>query len=117
MLARDMLSTALLFFGVVLGPAILLITVVAYGASAGMRWLADYRKRCYVRSLPCTKCGYFTNDEFLPCAVNPLHVLTDEAHSCYDFAAKQESASQVQSEKHQATGSFGGSTVKATRAV
>ena len=85
MLAEEIVSTALLLLGVVLGPAIFLCTVVGYGVSRVRSRLAEYREQRYLRSLPCGACRYFANNEFLPCAINPLCVLTNEAHHCNDF--------------------------------
>jgi len=82
---QDVVSTALLFLGVVLGPAIFLFVIVGCGISKMRSLLADYREQRYLRSLPCGTCRYFANNEFLPCATNPLSALTDEAHSCRDF--------------------------------
>lgn len=83
--AKEIVSTALLFLGVVLGPAIFLFTIVGYGISRLLKLLAEHREQRYLRSLPCGTCRYFSNNEFLPCAINPLSVLTEEAHICGDF--------------------------------
>lgn len=85
MLAKEIVSTALLLFGIVIGPALFLLTLIVYGVTRISSWVAEYREQRYLRSLPCGQCRYFANDEFLPCAVNPLQVLTDESHNCYDF--------------------------------
>lgn len=83
---EEVVATALLFLGVVLGPAIFLLAIISWVAKKLILMVVAYRQRQYLRSLPCRNCRYFTNDEFLPCAVNPLQALTDEAHSCYDFS-------------------------------
>ncbi|MEL6491249.1 MAG: hypothetical protein AAFV85_09210 [Cyanobacteria bacterium J06634_6] len=87
MSAENIASTALLFLGVVLGPLIFFASIVAYGVKRIAVLFCEYRERRYLRSLPCGRCQYFANDEFLKCAVNPLQALTDEAHHCRDFAA------------------------------
>ncbi|MEM9087518.1 MAG: hypothetical protein AAGC93_02125 [Cyanobacteria bacterium P01_F01_bin.53] len=86
MLAKEIVSTALLLFGIVIGPALFLLTIIVYGVTRVSAWVREYREQRYLRSLPCGQCRYFANDEFLPCAVNPLQVLTDESRHCDDFA-------------------------------
>lgn len=86
MLAKDIVSTALLLFGIVIGPALFLLTIIVYGVTRASAWVREHREQRYLRSLPCGQCQYFANDEFLPCAVNPLQVLTDESRHCHDFS-------------------------------
>ncbi|RZM78688.1 hypothetical protein [Leptolyngbya iicbica] len=46
--------------------------------------------------LPCRHCQYFNANRFLPCAVNPVQVLTPEASDCTDFqAANSQAASRT----------------------
>ncbi len=85
MTVEEIISTILLFLGVLLGPAVFFVAVVGYGAKKALSLIAEYRQRRYLRSLPCSKCLYFANSEYLQCAVNPLQVLTDEAQSCHHF--------------------------------
>ena len=85
MSAANIASMTLLFLGVVLGPLIFFVTVAAYGIKMIAIRLADYRAKRYLQSLPCGQCQYFTIDEFLKCAVNPLAALTDDACHCRDF--------------------------------
>ena len=85
MTVEEIISTILLFLGVLLGPAVFFAAVVGYGAKKALSLIAEYRQRRYLRSLPCGACRYFANNEFLPCAINPLCVLTNEAHHCNDF--------------------------------
>ena len=87
MVPADMVSTVLLFLGVLLGPVIFLATVVGYAVKRGLAIFAEYKHRRYVRSLPCSSCLYLSSNEYLPCAVNPAQVMTDEAHHCGDFAS------------------------------
>lgn len=87
MTAADIVSAGLLLFGVLLGPIIFVASVVAYVVKRATSMWKTYRERCYVRSHPCGNCRYFTNGDFLKCAVNPIAVLTEEARSCHDFAA------------------------------
>jgi len=61
---KEIVSTALLFLGVVLGPVIFLLTIVGYGLSRMRSLLAEYREQRYLRSLPCGTCRYFANNEF-----------------------------------------------------
>lgn len=84
-MAEEIVSTALLFLGVVLGPAIFLLSILVYGVNRTISWVAKYKEQRYLRSLPCSNCRYFMNGEFLQCAVNPRQVLTDDASRCYDF--------------------------------
>lgn len=42
--------------------------------------------------LPCRHCQYFNANRFLPCAVNPVQVLTPEAVDCTDFQAVHQPA-------------------------
>ncbi len=84
--AKDIVSTALLLLGVVLGPAIFLSTVIWYGVTRVLLQVREIREQRYLRSLPCKICQYFTNDDFLQCAVNPCQVMTEEARQCYDFS-------------------------------
>ncbi|MEM9151964.1 MAG: hypothetical protein AAGB19_16120 [Cyanobacteria bacterium P01_F01_bin.3] len=83
--AKDIVSTALLFLGVVIGPAVFLFTIVGYGISRMLSIAAEYREQRYLRSLPCSTCRYFANNEFLPCAINPQQALTAAARDCNDF--------------------------------
>lgn len=39
--------------------------------------------------LPCTRCHYFQANHYLPCAVNPLLVMTAEAKHCCDFQTRE----------------------------
>jgi len=87
MSASEIVSTALILFGILLGPAIFFTTVIVYGVKRARCLWAEYQQRRYVRSLPCATCRYFTDGEFIQCAVNPLEVLTEDARSCRDFAA------------------------------
>jgi len=96
MSAADIASTALLFLGVVLGPLIFFASVVAYGVKRMAALWSEHWERQYLKSLPCGRCQYFTNDEFLQCAVNPLQALTDEACHCRDFA--EVASSQITNE-------------------
>ena len=44
----------------------------------------------YVRRLhqiPCSRCGYFTGDYRLKCAVHPISALTEEAIDCMDYVS------------------------------
>ncbi|MEL6553029.1 MAG: hypothetical protein AAFQ63_06120 [Cyanobacteria bacterium J06621_11] len=86
MVPADMVSTGLLFLGVLLGPVIFFATIIGYAMKRGMSLVAQYKHQRYVRSLPCSHCLYCSPNEYLKCAVNPMQVLTDEAHNCYDFA-------------------------------
>jgi len=83
---KDVVSTVFLFLGVLLGPAIFFVSVIAYGVKRGSARLSQYQEHRYWNSLPCGRCQYFTRSEYLNCAVNPLQVLTDEACHCRDFA-------------------------------
>ena len=83
--AKEVVSTALLFLGVILGPIIFLATIVGYGISRMLSIAAEYREQRFLRSLPCSTCRYFSNNEFLPCAIAPQHVLTADARGCVDF--------------------------------
>ncbi|MEL7141794.1 MAG: hypothetical protein AAFS04_15400 [Cyanobacteria bacterium J06631_9] len=87
MTAADIVSAGLLLFGVLLGPVIFVASVVAYGTKRAVSMWKVYQERRYVRSHPCGNCRYFTNGDFLKCAVNPIAVLTEDARSCHDFAA------------------------------
>lgn len=87
MSASEIVSTALILFGILLGPAIFFTTIIVYGVKRALCLWTEYQQRCYVRSLPCSTCHYFTDGEFIQCAVNPLEVLTEDARSCQDFAA------------------------------
>lgn len=89
MSAKEMVSTGLLFLGVVLGPTIFLLSIVGYGVTRTMSWVGELKEQRYLRSLPCRNCRYFTNSEFLQCAVNPQQVLTDEARSCHNSDLKK----------------------------
>jgi len=91
---KDIVSTALLLFSIVIGPAIFVLTIVGYGVQQIIAITRQYREQRYLcwhrlslrESLPCRNCQYFANDEFLPCAVNPLEALTEAANSCHDFS-------------------------------
>ncbi|MEO0770344.1 MAG: hypothetical protein AAFY72_13095 [Cyanobacteria bacterium J06649_4] len=83
--AKEVVSTALLFLGVILGPVIFVSTIVGYGVARLLSIAADYQEQRFLRSLPCSTCHYFANNEFLRCAINPQDVLTSEARSCSDF--------------------------------
>ncbi len=37
------------------------------------------------KELPCGRCQYFSDNPYLPCAVNPGEVLTEEARDCGSF--------------------------------
>ena len=87
MTVADMVSAGLLLLGVFLGPVIFVASVVAYGVKSAVLMWKTYQERRYVRSHPCGNCRYFTNGDFLKCAVNPTAVLTEDARSCHDFAA------------------------------
>lgn len=90
MLAEEIVSTALLFLGIVLGPAIFLLSIVGYCVTRAIAHIQKQKERRYVRSLPCSHCRYFAHGELLKCAVNPQQVLTDEAHDCSDFACEND---------------------------
>ena len=85
-MAEDIVSTALLFLGVVLGPAMFLLSIVVYCVNRVIAQIREYKEQRYLRSLPCSHCHYFSNGEFLQCAVNPQQVLTEASKQCFDFA-------------------------------
>ncbi|KYC43709.1 hypothetical protein WA1_00640 [Scytonema hofmannii PCC 7110] len=39
----------------------------------------------YPGNLPCKKCYFFSANKYLPCAVNPTIVMTEEARNCSDY--------------------------------
>ena len=41
-----------------------------------------------LNKLPCCKCQYLSHNKYLPCAVNPSVVFTDEAVNCQDYCFK-----------------------------
>lgn len=43
-----------------------------------------------LHKLPCCKCQYLSHNKYLPCAVNPSVVFTDEAVNCQDYCFKGE---------------------------
>lgn len=55
-----------------------------------------YRKNLYTQvvsfkrfsTIPCRKCQFFDNNQHLPCAVQPVLVLSEEALNCGDYAPK-----------------------------
>lgn len=54
-----------------------------------------YRKNLYSQvvaskrfsSIPCHKCQFFDNNQYLPCTVQPILVLSEEAFNCGDYRA------------------------------
>lgn len=46
--AKEIVSTTLLFLGVVLGPAIFLFTIVGYGISRLLKLLSEHREQRYL---------------------------------------------------------------------
>jgi hypothetical protein len=51
----------------------------------------NYSNYSYPSNLPCKKCYFFSVSNYLPCAVNPTIVMTEEARNCSDylFSAKR----------------------------
>jgi hypothetical protein len=41
-----------------------------------------------LNKLPCCKCQYLSHNKYLPCAVNPSVVFTEEAVNCQDYCFK-----------------------------
>ncbi|MUG91388.1 hypothetical protein F7734_02335 [Scytonema sp. UIC 10036] len=39
----------------------------------------------YPYDLPCSKCYFFSKNHYLPCAVNPTIVMSEEAKNCSDY--------------------------------
>ncbi|MBV6625970.1 MAG: hypothetical protein KI793_24070 [Rivularia sp. (in: Bacteria)] len=56
-----------------------------------------YRKELYTQavnlkrlsSIPCYKCQFFSNNQQLPCAVQPALVLSEEAFNCSDYSSRK----------------------------
>ncbi len=72
----------------ILAPFLFLV-MAGIIVSHKLRLLRLSNKQNNLHKVPCQNCKFFSNNNFLKCAVNPSTVLTKEAINCCDYHPKK----------------------------
>lgn len=83
----------------------LVCLLIAWGLSIGtfitilVSCTQGFRYVGKLHSVPCSKCQYFTDSQYLKCTVHPNLACSEEAIDCRDFSPQSPSVRQKQSRK------------------
>lgn len=85
---QDMLSASLGFFVLFSSFVLLLCSMRRWKTPDETPTFSEEMKSWSDKmafDVPCRNCHYFKANRYLPCAVNPMEALTEEAANCGDF--------------------------------
>jgi hypothetical protein len=90
--ANDMLSASLGFIVLFSSFVLFLCSMRRLKTPTETPHLSDEMKAWSEKmavEVPCRNCRYFKANRYLPCAVNPVQVLTTEAQNCGDYQERE----------------------------
>ncbi len=83
----------------------LVCLLIAWGLSIGtfvtilVSCTQGFRYVGKLHSVPCSKCQYFTDSQYLKCTVHPNLACSEEAINCRDFSPQSAVVCQKRSQK------------------